>query len=81
MSNDKITQQSEVSRLLDAKSVLPGESADEYAAGLAALIDELDAKTVLQICLAEKVYDCLWWIRRYEAQKHMVMIAVMADIV
>jgi hypothetical protein len=49
--------------------------------GLAALIAELDAKTVLQIYLAEKIYDCLWWIRRYEAQKRMVMIAVMAEIV
>jgi hypothetical protein len=36
---------------------------------------------VLQIYLAEKIYDCLWWIRRYEAQKRMVMIAAMAEIV
>ena len=36
---------------------------------------------MLQIYLAEKIYDCLWWIRRYEAQKRMVMIAVMAEIV
>jgi hypothetical protein len=36
---------------------------------------------VLQIYLAEKIYDCLWWIRRYEAQKRMVMIAQMAEIV
>jgi dephospho-CoA kinase len=36
---------------------------------------------VLQIYLAEKIYDCLWWIKRYEAQKLMVMIAVMIEMV
>ena len=81
MSNGKITRKSEVSKLLGAKPALPGENAEEYAAGLAALIAELDAKTVLQIYLAEKIYDCLWWIRRYEAHKRMVMIAQMAEIV
>ena len=81
MSNGKITRKSEISKLLGAKPVLPGENAEEYAAGLAALIAELEAKTVLQIYLAEKIYDCLWWIRRYEAQKRMVMIAQMAEIV
>jgi hypothetical protein len=81
MSKGEITPKSEISKLLSAKPVLPGENADEYAAGLAALIAELEAKTVLQIYLAEKIYDCLWWIRRYEAQKRMVMIAVMAEIV
>lgn len=81
MSKDKITHKSEISTLLGAKPVLPGENAEEYAAGLAAIIAELEAKTVLQIYLAEKIYDCLWWIRRYETQKRMVMIAVMAEIV
>ena len=81
MSKGEVTPKSEISKLLGAKPVLPGENADEYAAGLAALIAELEAKTVLQIYLAEKIYDCLWWIRRYEAQKRMVMIAVMSEIV
>jgi hypothetical protein len=81
MNKSKITPKSNITKLLGAKPVLPGENADEYAAGLAALIAELDAKTVLQIYLAEKIYDCLWWIRRYEAQKRMVMIAQMAEIV
>ena len=81
MSNGKVTQKSDISTLLGVKPVLPGENAKEYATGLAALIAELDAKTVLQIYLAEKIYDCLWWIRRYEAQKRVVMIAQMAEIV
>jgi len=81
MSKGKVTQKSDISKLLGAKPVLPGENAEEYAAGLAALIAELDAKTVLQVYLAEKLYDCLWWIRRYEKQKRMVIIAQMAEIV
>jgi hypothetical protein len=81
MNKSKITPKSDITKLLGAKPVLPGENAEEYAAGLAALIAELEAKTVLQIYLAEKIYDCLWWIKRYEAQKRMVMIAVMTEIV
>ena len=49
MSKGEVTPKSEISKLLGAKPVLPGENADEYAAGHAALIAELDAKTVLQI--------------------------------
>ena len=81
MNKSKITPKSDITKLLGAKPVLPGENAEEYAAGLAALIAELEAKTVLQIYLAEKIYDCLWWIKRYEAQKRTVMIAVMTEIV
>jgi len=49
--------------------ILPGESVKEYCAGLEATIIELEAKTPLQIYLAEKIFDCIWWIRRYESQK------------
>ena len=49
MSKGEIMPKSEISKLLGAKPVLTGENAEEYAAGLAALIAELDAKTVLQI--------------------------------
>ena len=49
--------------------LLPGESADEYRQGLEATIAELEATTPLQIYLAEKIFDCMWWIRRLEAQK------------
>ena len=35
MSKGEITPKSEISKLLSAKPVLPGENADEYAAGLA----------------------------------------------
>ena len=47
MSNGKINHKSEISKLLGVKPVLPGENAGEYATGLAALLAELDAKTVL----------------------------------
>ena len=49
MSKGEITRKPEISKLLGAKPVLPGENAEEYAAGLAVLIDEHDAKTVPQI--------------------------------
>jgi hypothetical protein len=42
------------------------------------MVNELGAKTTLQVYLVEKIYDCLWWIRRYEDQKRVTIIAEMA---
>ena len=61
-----------------SEPTLPGESAVEYQQGLVQLIEELEAKTVLQIYLAEKIYDCLWWIQRYQQQKRMTLLTEMA---
>lgn len=57
--------------------VLPGEPAADYRQGLQELITELGAQSLLQVYLAEKIYDCLWWIRRYESQKRATIIAEM----
>lgn len=54
--------------------LLPGESAEEYCIGLSATMEELGAKTPLQVYLAEKIFDCVWWIRRHEAQKQVILI-------
>jgi len=67
-----------IGELLGTTSVLPGESEDIYQAGLAVMVNELGAKTTLQVYLVEKIYDCLWWIRRYEDQKRVTIIAEMA---
>ena len=63
-----------ISEVLGVAPVLPGEPVDGYRQGLEELIVELDAKSPLQIYLAEKIYDCLWWIRRYEDQKRAAII-------
>ena len=67
-----------IGELLGVTPILPGESEASYRAGLNAVIEELDAKTTLQVYLAEKIYDCLWWIRRYEDQKRITIISEMA---
>jgi hypothetical protein len=67
-----------IGELLGVTPILPGESEASYTAGLNAVIEELDAKTTLQVYLAEKIYDCLWWIRRYEDQKRITIIIEMA---
>ncbi|HRK39018.1 MAG TPA: hypothetical protein PK347_11580 [Burkholderiaceae bacterium] len=69
-----------VSAWLGNPQVLPGESAAQYQASLQGLIEELEAKTVLQVYLAEKIHECLWWVRRYEAQKRATIVAEMARI-
>lgn len=63
-----------ISDVLGAEPLLPGEPEDGYRQGLQELIVELDAKSPLQIYLAEKIYECLWWIRRYEDQKRAAII-------
>ena len=59
--------------------ILPGESADLYQASLDALIEELGARSVLQVYLAEKIHECLWWMRRYEEQKRATVTTEMAS--
>jgi len=71
---------SSLSVVLGTPSTLPGESEEEYQTGLQALIEELDAKTVMQVYLAEKIFECLWWIRRYEQQKRATLAAEMATL-
>lgn len=66
-----------ISEVLGVEPVLPGEPEHGYREGLQDLIAELDAKSQLQIYLAEKIYECLWWIRRYEDQKRAAIIAEM----
>jgi len=61
-----------------SEPTLPGESSVDYQQGLIQLIEELEAKTVLQVYLAEKIYDCLWWIQRYQQQKRMTLLTEMA---
>lgn len=72
---------SAISSALRVIPILPGEDEDLYKKGLKGLISELEAKTVLQVYLAEKIFDCLWWIRRYEEQKRASVIAEMASLV
>lgn len=67
-----------ISEVLGVDPLLPGEPVADYQQGLQDLIVELGAKSVLQVYLAEKVYECLWWIRRYEEQKRALIIAEMA---
>jgi len=69
-----------LSGVLGVASTLPGESPDQYQMSLDTLLIELGATTVLQVYLAEKIHECLWWIRRYEAQKRATIIAGMALI-
>ena len=67
-----------IGELLGTTSVLPGGPEDFYQAGLAVMVKELGAKTTLQVYLVEKIYDSLWWIRRYEDQKRVTIITEMA---
>jgi len=71
---------SPISQLIGASPVLPGESEEVYQYGLVATVQELGAITPLQIYLAEKIHECLWWMRRYENQKRATLIRNMAEL-
>jgi hypothetical protein len=66
-----------ISSVLGLIPTLPGESLEQYQQSLSELIRELDARSVMQVYLAEKIHDCLWWCRRYEEQKRATIIAEM----
>lgn len=69
---------SQISNAVGASQILPGESAEKYYHGLASTIEELGAKSMMQVYAAEKIFQCLWWMRRYETQKRSSIIKVMA---
>jgi len=71
---------SQISKIFGPIKLLPGESEAAYRAGLAGTINELGASTHLQIYLAEKIFQCLWWMRRYELQKQAIIVNSMVDL-
>jgi hypothetical protein len=70
-----------LTKVLGVVPILPGEPADLYRTSLDTLIEELGARSVLQVYLAEKIHECLWWMRRYEEQKRAAIIAGMLYVV
>ena len=88
MSEDKAPEQpasqsqpaSQISQIFGPIKLLPGESEAAYRAGLAGAINELGASTHLQIYLAEKIFQCLWCMRRYELQKQATIVNSMVDL-
>ena len=71
---------SPIAQLVGRTAVLPGESEEVYQYGLFATVQELGATTPFQIYLAEKIHECLWWMRRYENQKRATLIRSMAEL-
>ena len=71
---------SRISKIFGPIRLLPGESEDVYNAGLVGTIKELGATTHLQTYLAEKIFQCLWWMRRYEIQKQAALVNGMVDL-
>jgi hypothetical protein len=59
--------------------LLPGESKALYKQGFEAALKELGATTELQIFMAEKIFQCIWWMRRYETQKQSVILEGMVN--
>ena len=70
---------SPISRIVRSEPVLPGESFEAYQSGLADLVRDFGAETPLQQYIAEKAFECLVWIKRYESQKqHLIYQEMMS---
>jgi len=50
-------------------TVVESESQDEYNQGRLGTIQDLEAKSPLEIYLAEKIFDCVWWLRRLDRMR------------
>ena len=79
-SETKSQSASKISQIFGPIKLLPGESEAVYRAGFIGTISELGAATHLQIYLAEKIFQCLWWMRRYEVQKQATIVNAMVDL-
>lgn len=60
--------------------IMPGESSQEYEQGVQSLINELQAETPMQVYMAQKMFDCIWWIRQYEILKRGIILNEMFDV-
>jgi hypothetical protein len=69
-----------ISDIVSTDPILPGESRELYDACLKSVIAELKATTALQVYLAEQIFECLWWMRRYEQQKRDTILREMANL-
>lgn len=49
--------------------VIKGESQQEYDQGREATIRDIGAQSPLEVYLAEKMFDCSWWIRPLDAMR------------
>ena len=70
---------SHISQIFGLTRLLPSESEAVYRAGLIGTINELGATTHLQTYIAEKIFQCMWWMRRYETQKQLAIINSMVQ--
>ena len=62
---------------VSASPVLPGQSPEQYQTGLQSLVSELQAQTSMQVYLAQKMFDCMWWLRSYDIAKHSAIAEAM----
>ncbi len=69
-----------ISDIVSIDPVLPGESRELYDACLKSVITELKATTALQVYLAEQIFECLWWMRRYEQHKRDTILREMVNV-
>ena len=60
--------------------VMPGQSQEQYQDGLQSLITELNADTPMQVYLAQKMFDCMWWLRSYDLANHSAIAEAMISI-
>ena len=79
-SRKKASTAKSISSVFGTTPTLPGESVEEYQQGLQSVIEELEAKTKMQVYLAEKIFECLWWMRRYEQQKRTTIAQGMTEL-
>lgn len=80
-STDLLPTHASIAHIVGAQPpIMPGESSQEYEQGVQSLINELQAETPMQVYMAQKMFDCIWWIRQYEILKRGIILNEMFDV-
>ena len=80
-STDLLPTRASIAHIVGAQPpIMPGESLQVYEQGVQSLINELQAETPMQVYLAQKMFDCIWWIRQYEILKRGIILNEMFAI-
>ena len=65
---------------LASPKLLPNESEAEFQSGLQSLLSELDNPSPLAVALVSQLNESLWWIRRHNVDKKLLLHEAMARL-
>lgn len=66
-------------KLIGGPQLLPGESLEQYEAGLSLLISDLKTSRPLAVLLTESLYESMIWVRRHQLDKERLIFQALVE--